>query len=103
MSKNILISKNINIQLPTNVGDTVWCTTSDQIDVILEPIECTISQIIIMKGNELKFLIYSKNTDYLPFSDKKLPNHMNERTIYDFGKNVFFEKYQAEEKLKKMD
>lgn len=89
------------VELPCRVGDTVWCTTSDQIDYILAPIECKVVHVDIDEKG-VKYQIYSK--DYTsnwgtPF-DCNIPNHMNERTNDDFGKTVFLKREQA---LKKME
>ena len=94
------------IEFPCNVGDTVWCITSDQHDCILYPIECTVISIEIdYFEKEWKFRIESKHrTDgwTTTFPDTFLPTHMNLRTLNDFGKTVFLTLEEAQAKLEEM-
>lgn len=96
-------SKTINV--PFMPGDTVWCTTSDQSDWVLEPIECVVEDISIAdRRGTLEFVINSKAKSdgwgVLGVPDLLIPNHMNVRHTKDVGVNVFLDYADAEKVLK---
>ena len=82
--------KSVN-EFPCNVGDTVWCITSDQSDCILEPIECIVDHIVIsVEGVEFSINSKASSTGWSDtFLYIAIPDHMNIRHMEDFGENVF--------------